>query len=299
MSGKDIAIALWVVFLWSTNLIVQKIAASEISIFLLSFLRVVLVFPLLLFYSKPPKSLWKYFLCGFFLLALYLILFGFGLKSTIGAGLSAFFLQTQVLFVILCCFLFLGEKPTGFQITGLFVSSIGVYLLQITSSPSEVPFTGVIFLLMSCVSFGVGIALSKKYKIGENMADITWLSMAASIPLFFSCLLFEGPVHSLEIIVNISSTAIFCILFATVLSTIWATYLWLNLLQRIPASFATPFMLLLPIFSNIISNLVLDENLSLFQIFAGFIIILGVIIAQGMHQRLSFLRFWVKNRIAS
>ena len=297
MTGRDVVIALWVVLLWSSNLIVQKIAVGHLSVFVLSFLRVGLVFPLLFFYPKPQKSLWKYFLCGFFLIALYLILLGFGLKSNIGAGLSAFFIQAQVFFIILCCFLLLGEKPTWFQVVGLVISFVGVYLLKTTSSPSELPLWGIVFLLMSCFSFGIGIALSKKYKIGGSMADITWLSMAAAVPLLLTCIIFEGPLQSFDIIAHMSSVAIFCILFATLLSTIWATYLWLSLLQRSPASSVAPFMLLLPIFSYIISYFVMGENLTIQQMIAGFVIILGVMFAQRIHQQIPLLLQWMKYKI--
>jgi O-acetylserine/cysteine efflux transporter len=299
MSGKDIGIALWVVLLWSSNLVVQKFAVDHLSIFVLSFLRVGLVFPLLFFYPKPYKSLWKYFLIGFFLIALYLTLFGLGLKSDIGAGLSAFFLQAQVLFVILCCFLMLGEKPTWFQVVGLFISFGGVYLLTATSDPSDVPFFGVVFLLAACASFGIGVAFSKKYKIGESMSDITWLSMTATIPLLFSCFLFEGPLQTFENVVHLSPTALFCVVFATLLSTIWATYLWLNLLQKFPASSVAPFMLLFPLFSNILSHIIMGENLTMIQMVSGFVITLGVMFAQGLHKRIPKLIYWVKNRVES
>jgi len=299
MSGKDIGIALWVILLWSSNLVVQKIAVDHLSVFVLSFLRVALVFPLVFFYPKPKKSIWKYFISGFFLIALYLTLFGFGLKSEIGAGLSAFFLQAQVLFVILCCFLLLGERPTWFQVAGLFISFGGVYLLTASSDPLDVPFSGVVFLLTACVSFGIGIAFSKKYKIGENMSDITWLSMAATIPLLFSCFLFEGPFQTFENVIHLSTTAVFCVIFATLLSTIWATYLWLNLLQKFPAPSVAPFMLLFPVFSNILSYIIMGENLTTIQMVSGCVITLGVMFAQGLHKRVPHLIYWVKNKVTS
>jgi len=299
MSGKDIGIALWVVLLWSSSLVVQKIAVAHLSVFVLSFLRVALVFPLLFLYPRPGKSLWKYFIAGFFLIALYLTLFGFGLKSEIGVGLSAFFLQAQVLFVILCCFLILGEKPAWFQCVGLFISFGGVYLLTTTSDPSDVPILGVVFLLMACVSFGIGVAFSKKYNIGESMADITWLSMVATLPLFLICIFFEGPVQTFDMVVHLSPMAIFCVIFAALLSTIWATYLWLALLQKAPASSVAPFMLLLPVFSNILSYMIMGETLTVIQMVSGFVIVLGVMFAQGLHQRLPILLYWIKNRVVS
>lgn len=297
MSGKDIGVALWVILLWSSNLIVQKIAVGHLSIFVLSFMRVALVFPLLFFYPKPEKRLWKYFIAGFFLIVIYLTLFGFGLKTEIGAGLSAFFLQAQVLFVILCCFLMLGEKPTWFQCVGLLIAFGGVYLLTATSDPSDVPFLGVIFLLAACVSFGIGVAFSKKYKIGESMSDVTWLSMVATLPLFLVCLLFEGPFQTVDILVHLSPVAFFCVIFATLASTIWATYLWLALLQKTPASSVAPFMLLLPVFSNILSHVIMGETLTMIQMVSGCVIILGVMFAQGIHQRIPTILYWLKKRI--
>jgi O-acetylserine/cysteine efflux transporter len=299
MSGKDIGIALWVVLLWSSNIVVQKIAVDHLSVFVLSFLRVALVFPMLYFYPKPNKSLWKYFLCGLFLIAIYLTFFGLGLKSEIGAGLSAFFLQAQVLFVILCCFLMLGEKPTWFQCIGLLISFGGVYLLTATSDPLDVPFLGVVFLLAACVSFGVGIAFSKKYKIGQSMSDVTWLSMVATFPLFLICLFFEGPIQTWDIMTHLSPMALFCVVFATLLSTIWATYLWLNLLQKFTASSVAPFMLLLPVFSNILSYIIMGETLTVVQMVSGFVIILGVMFAQGLHKQVPQLIYWVKSRVVS
>jgi O-acetylserine/cysteine efflux transporter len=297
MTRKDMAIALWVVMIWSLNLIVLKIAVFQLPILVLTFLRVALVFPLLFFFPKPEKSLWKYFLCGFFLLALYLLLFGLGLKSDIAVGLSAFFLQTHVLFVILCCFFILGEKPTWFQVTGLLISFVGVYLLKISSLPEQIPIEGIIFLLASCASYGIGIALAKKHKIGNSMSDVTWLSMAAAVPLFFVSIIFEGPLETFYDIIHMSLTVILCLIFATLFSTIWATYLWLSLLQKVPASSVAPFMLLLPIFSIILSYIFMGENVTSIQMISGGFIVLGVMFAQGLHQRIPLFLYWVKSRM--
>lgn len=283
MARKDIGIALWVVFLWATNLIAQKIAVTYMSIFVLTFLRVAVALPFLLLVPKPQKRLWKYMVCGFFLCALYLILFGFGLQTDIGAGLASFIIQFQVFFAILCCFLILGEKPTWFQIMGILVSVVGIYFLK-ESSSSEFPLLGIGLLVASCFSYGLGIALSKKYKIGETMGDVVWLSAVAVLPLLLSCFAFEGPVQTFELILNIPLLALYCVLFAGLFSTLWGSYLWLKLLHRTPASSVVPFMLLLPIFSNILSYVILGESLTSQQMLSGFIIIVGVMFAQGIHK---------------
>lgn len=291
-------IALFVVLLWSSNLIVQKIAVGHISVFVLSFLRIAFVFPLLFLYPKPLKSVWKYGVCGFFISALYLILFGLGLKTAIGAGLSSFVIQLQVFFAILCCFLILGEKPTWYQIVGIFISFLGVYFMKAASSVTEFPVAGVLLLVGACLSYGIGIAFSKKYKVGGSLADITWMSVTAVVPLLFTCLIMEGPVGTVDIIVHIPMIALICILYATVISTIWGTSLWLSLLQRAPAPVVLPFSLLIPVFSNILSNVTLGETLSGFQMVAGCIIILGVMFAQGLHQYIPSFTYWIRKKIA-
>lgn len=297
MTGKDISFAFLALLLGALNLIVLKIAVDHLSVFVLSFLRAALVFPLLFFYPKPEKSFWKYLLCGFFWSCLYFILSGFGLKANSGAGLSSFFLQAQVFFIILCCFLLLGEKPTLFQMIGVVISSMGIYLLS-TSSPANPLHISALFLLGSCFSFGLGIALSKKYKIGGSMSDITWLSIAAALPLLLGCFIFEGPVHTFDSIIHMSSAALYCVLFTVLVATLLVTYLWLSLFQRVPATSVASLMLLFPVFTNVLSNLIMEEHLSTLQIVSGFIIILGVMCAQGIHQRIFQLMYWIKKGIA-
>jgi O-acetylserine/cysteine efflux transporter len=128
------------------------------------------------------------------------------------------------------------------------------------------------------------------------MTDVTWLSMVAAVPLLFVCLIAEGPSQTFHSIIDISMTAILCIVFAVIFSTIWATYLWLTLLQKVPASSMTPFMLLLPVFSIILSYVFTGESVTPIQIMAGSFIILGVIFAQGLHQHILPLIDRVKNR---
>lgn len=295
MTRKDVAIALFALFLGSLNMIVQKIAVDHLSIYVLSFLRVALVFPLVFLYPKPQKSFWKYLLCGFFWSSLYLVLLGFGIKTNSGAGITAIFLQMQVFFIIICCFMISGEKPAWFQVMGIVISSVGVYLLSTSSSASPLHISA-LFLLGACFSFGLGVALSKKYKIGGSMSDITWLSMGGALPLLFACFIFEGPMTTFDNIINMSLIAFSCIIFTVIVATVWVTYLWLSLFQRAPSSSVASFMLLFPIFTYVLSNLITGEQLSWVQMLASIIIILGVMFAQGLHQRIPQLMNWIKKR---
>jgi O-acetylserine/cysteine efflux transporter len=286
MTGKDICIALWVTILWSGAIIAQKIALVQYSIFTWNFLRVAMILPFIFFFPKPRNNFLQYCLCGLFLFAIYPFFLGVGLQSGLGAGMTSFFLQTQVFFVILCGIVFLKEKPTWYQLVGIFISFVGVYFMKVSSSSLEAPLLGVLFLLSSGLFLGIGVVLSKKYQLGTNLSDIVWLSVASAGPLLLICFIAEGPQVTFDNIIQISPTVFLCLTFTSLFSIIWATYLWLTLLQRASIMAVTPFMLMVPIFVNIFSILLLGEKLSLLQIGSGFIIMLGVIFAQGAYMPL-------------
>lgn len=286
MTSKDICIALWVTVLWSGAIIAQKIALVQYSIFTWNFLRVAMVLPCILFFLKPPEKFLKYCLCSFFLFAVYPFFLGLGLQSSLGAGMTSFFLQTQVFFVILCGVFFLKEKTIWYQLVGLLISFVGVYFMKASSSALEAPLLGILFLLTSGLFLGIGVVLSKKYQLGTNLADVVWLSAASTGPLLLVCFIAEGPQVTFENIIHISLTVFLCLTFTSLFSIIWATYLWLALLQRVSITATTSFMLLVPIFVNVFSILFLGESLSLPQIGSGLIIIVGVILAQGFYPSL-------------
>ncbi len=295
MSFRDASIAVAVVLMWSLNLILQKIAVGYLSVFLIGFIRVSFVIPFLLLYPRPPEKLWRHAICGFCLIAFYLILFGFGLQTDIGASISAFVIQFQVFFVILCCYLFLGEKPHWYETLGILVACIGVYFLHTNSSPADLPILGSLLLIASCLSHGIGIALSKKFKLGSDMSNVVWLSVMAMPPLLISCLVFDGPSATIDAVINISPIALGCILFATLASTLWGTYLWIGLIQKLSGAAVAPFMLLIPIFSGVLSYFTFGETLTNQQLISGFFILLGVMVAQGFHKFTAYFSLKLKS----
>jgi O-acetylserine/cysteine efflux transporter len=243
--------------------------------------------------------MWHYTICGFFIFGLNFMLFGFGLQTSIAAGLASFVTQLQVFFGILACFLVLGEKPTWFQNVGLLVSFIGVYFLQMSSSAADFPLEGVGFLMAACISVGIGVALSKKYKVGGTLEDITWFAVTSAVLMLFACLVFEGPGETVDQLIHISPIGFCGALFGAVIGTVWGNYLWLRVMTRNQASSVFPFFLLIPIFSNLFSHIFLAERLSELQVMAGLTIITGLLFSQGIHQHVPLVIGWVKQRVTS
>lgn len=299
MSLKDTLIAVFVIFLWATSLIVQKIALEHISIYILSFLRLVSVVPLLLLYSKPAHSISKYFLAGLFWNAFNWLFIGFGLKSGVGPGLSSFLMQTNVLFGVLFCSLFLREKVTFIEVIGMAVAFFGAYLLTQAryGNTSDMPFLGILSILISAVCWGIGFTLLKKFKIGAGMADNVWLSIISIPSLLTIPFIIEGPQEAIYNFTHLSYIGVLCSIYVGLVSTVWAGYLWLSLAQRVSSLKQTPFMLLLPVFTCLLSALLLNETLTFSQITAGAVILTGVFIArfQFFFKKLHLVKYTKKD----
>ncbi|AIL12377.1 hypothetical protein IM40_00735 [Candidatus Paracaedimonas acanthamoebae] len=299
MSLKDTFIAIFVTFLWATSLIVQKIALGHISIYILSFLRLVSVVPLLLLYSKPIHPISRYFLAGLFWNALNWLFLGFGLKAGVGAGLSSFLIQTNILFGVLFCSFILREKVTPIEVAGMTIAFFGAYLLTQAryGNTSDMPFLGIASILISAVCWGIGFTLLKKFKIGAGMADNVWLSIISIPSLMTIPFIIEGPQEAIYNFTHLSYIGVLCSIYVGLVSTVWAGYLWLSLAQRVTSLKQTPFMLLLPVFTCLLSALLLDETLTFSQITAGAVILMGVFITrfQLLFKKFHLIKFLKKD----
>ncbi|OJX14073.1 MAG: hypothetical protein BGO77_01790 [Caedibacter sp. 37-49] len=284
MTFRDTLTAIFVVFLWSTSLLVQKFAVNHISIYVLGFLRLLTAVPLIFIYRRPAHPIWRYLLIGFFWNVLNFLFIGIGFKSGIGAGISSFLIQTNAFFGVFFCYVLLRENVHIIEIVGMFIASYGVYLLsQDSSTPLQgATLIGIISILLSSVCWGIGFTLLKKLKIGGTMSDNVWLSIVSAPSLFMIPFLLEGPQKASLEFSNLSFIGIACALYVGFVSTICASYLWLNLAHRVSTAQQAPFMLLLPIFTCALSILSMQEILTLSQLFAGGIILFGVFITRGV-----------------
>lgn len=301
MTLRDSVTAIFVVLLWSTSLLVQKFAATYISNYFLGFLRLLPAIPLLLIYRKPPHQLWRYLIVGFFWNILNFLFIGFGFKMGVSAGISSFLIQTNVFFGVLFCYLFLQEKVHLFEMVGMIISFYGIYLLTQDTSNTlhNNTMIGIISILLSSICWGIGFTLLKKMKIGATMADNAWLS-AISIPSLFAIILMsEGPQQTLIEVSHLSSIGIVCALYVGIISTLFASYLWLKLAHRITTSQQAPFMLLLPIFTCVLSSIFMQEMLTFNQLLAGVIILIGVFVTRcyPLLKRFKIDTFLIKLRV--
>lgn len=285
MLPKDILIAVGIILLWSINLLILKIFSPQISIDFFNLMRFLCCVPLLFFFRKPTLSFVKLLLICLFWNALNFFFLGMALQYGAKVGTIAFVYQTCSFFSVLFCFLLLQEKPKIHQLLGMSLSFGGVALLFGEGFLQQVihtadPWISILFVCCAAMSWGVGITLIKKYRLFSDVASTVWMTSMAALPMLGIIMLKGGTALLVESYALLTGPIILGILYACYVANLLGNCLFFGLLKKYPSATVTPFMLLLPLFSCLLSYCFLEERFGMVQILAFTVIMLGLIVNQ-------------------
>jgi len=286
MNLKDILIVLFVIFIWSINLVIQKIFSQKISLDFFNLLRFLSCVPLLLVFKRPSVAFLKILGVSLFWNVLTFFFVGLSLHSGTNIGTVSFVYQTCAFFGIFFCFLLLKEIPTISQIIGIVISFSGVALLfshaisQVSTEVNQIK--GVIFTLFAAMSWGMGATLIKKFKMPSDLNTNIWITGLATLPMLGMIYGQHDDTFWEKSYSALSSEILLGALYAGYIANLLGNCLWLSLLKKYPSSLVTPFMLLLPFFSSLLSYCFLEEKFTTLQLSAFFIIALGLSINQNL-----------------
>lgn len=278
MRAVHILLALCLVAIWGFNFVFIQFALKDMSAILLCVMRFFLASVPLLFFIKPPRTSW-YLLCAYGLLmfALQFLLLFWGMSNGVSAGLAGLLIQVQVFFSIFFATIVLKESIGRWQIIGACVSFAGVAVVFMHVG-GEVSVSGLFLIMAASMSWGMGSMVIKKIGPVHPMGLVVWGSFIACVPLFFLCVMIDGPTHMMMSLTHISTQGLLAVFYITYAST-WIGYgIWNWLLGRYPIATVVPFTFLVPFFAMLGSVLVFHEALQGWKIFAGLLVILGLII---------------------
>lgn len=283
--GKWILL-IFVQMLFAMNFVASKLVLKEMNAFELSFWRFFLsFFPLITFAllskSRPEikAPLSKVLAVGFLLTILLvgtgqtLFLKGLSYSSPESASVWA---TTIPLFGLFFSFFLEKRWPKKRQAIGFFLCFLAILNFQNLESFSmqSEGFLGNLFLSLSCLSMGLGIAVNKRF---IDMIDPLWGSL---VFFFFGPLLlipltnFETPINGVlqgELLVPF----LYCVLGATTL-----TYFLNNLLfKKHPADIIALFIFLQPAFACFFSFLVFGSVITVKMIISFVILSIGLFLA--------------------
>ncbi len=271
---------LLVVFLWAGNFIAISFLVKEIEAYTALVLRLTLVslllFPALL---KLPSLKDFYYLC---LTSIVLVPGHFGLlflslELTKSVGAISVILQIAIPFSILLSWFIYKDKASGLRIFGLLVSFIGIIALLFDPSLLQSQISFFIALASACC-LGLYFILVKKIKEVSSISLIAWIS-TLGIPMMY-CLMLLNNQSITSLIESFSkieqSITYYAFLYTVLASSILAHSIWAYLVKTQDISFISPFLLLVPMVSIILSAIFLNEILSFSFILLSSIIIAGI-----------------------
>ena len=274
---------------WAGNFTIAKFAYLEnIPPNTLAFLRWCLVWIILFPFTyreifklknKIRKNLSVFSILGFTSVCIFTSFTYNALNYTQVINASLFNTAIPVT-IILVCFLLKIEKTNIFQLSGLFISVLGI-LAIITRLDLGILLSlnfnkGDLFMLGAIIAWGIYSAYLRKINF-----DVSLLALVHIICTFG--LAFLLPLFILDIIqgktIEISNNLFYILVYIALFPSIGSYYCWAGAVAIIGANRAGIFLSLIPLFSTIFAILFYDEKFLFFHLIGSILIILGLFLS--------------------
>ncbi|HCP54162.1 MAG: EamA family transporter [Pseudomonadaceae bacterium] len=284
--GRGVAVfcLLVAMALWGSSFIALKLAFAELPTMWVIFARMLLGSLIFLLAWRWRGRIeyrqgdWKYLLglaaCE---PCLYFIFEALALQNT-SASQAGMITALLPLLVAVGAYAFLRERITRTTLAGFIVAVVGAVWLSLAGSANEHasnPLLGNFyeFLAMVCA---MGYTLLLKHLSGRYSAFILTAMQAFIGALFFLPLaVAQAPFPE-----QVSAQGIGALLYLGIIVTVGAYGLYNFGVSRLPASQASGFINLIPVFTLIFAMLFLGESLNVTQIFAAVLVFAGVALSQ-------------------
>lgn len=296
MSVKDILLSVLVMLIWGAQVTAVKIAELDVPPFFMLSLRFALIALILLPFC--PRINKKNFY-SIMLIAVFSSIIHFGCLyagiQLVKASTSAILYQLSSIFTIILAILFLKEKLTASTAFGVSISLLGILLLFGGLNTHENIYGGALIILAS-LAFAIGTTLIKKLGPINALLLNGWSALFAVVPLLIVSLSTENV--NMEMISLISLKSWIAFFYITLVGGVLSFFVWFQLINRNKISKLAPFTLLTPVFAVGVSQIVLDEVLSIRFLSCAFIVLLGVMLGQfGLPDKLKL--FFSKIKFSS
>ncbi|MGP8305554.1 EamA family transporter [Vibrio sp. YIC-376] len=284
MSLRDRLLALTIVLVWGVNFVVIKVGLQGMPPLLLAGLRFALVaFPALLFIPRPKVPLKWIVAYGLTISFGQFALLFWALNVGLAAGLASLLLQAQAFITLGFGVLLLKEKIRVHNAIAVVTAAGGIYLLAAAQHDGAASLTGLTLILIlgaaTCWALGniTNKVIMQNYAV-PTMSLIVWSALVPFSAFAITSYFIEGPEVIQSSLANMQWHNLFSIVYLSLLATIVGYGGWSYLLSRYATALVAPLSLLVPVFGLLSAWVLLDENLSLYQVIGVFVIALGLVI---------------------
>ena len=285
MRANPHSVLVFVMFLWTSGLVVSKSAASFMTPFELSFSRWVICSLILLIFcytkignhiSTIRGNFSKLFVLGF-LLAMGSTFLIWSVDSTTVFNASLLGASQPLITLIMALVIGL-ESTSRIQYLGILLGLMGVVVL-ITEASSDLIANfrfnlGDVLVLAAVLFYSLYTVCLVKWRLQlPSYIIMTTSSVSASLILFPLTISHSGFAF---IDLWFDPIAILIIFFMAVFPTALATSLWNRAVINIGANKASVFINLMPVFGALASILIFDDRFKLFHFYGTILVVIGV-----------------------
>jgi len=271
---------------WSFSFIWTRIGLESFQPITLISLRLILATVFLYVFAKitgkfkrlEKRDLKIFLLLAFFEPFLYYVGETYGL-TLVEPTLASVIISTIPVFAPVFAFIFLREKISILNFIGIVISILGVYLVvHQPAGDSSTQFKGIALILLAVFSAICYAIILRKIPVKYSATNIvlyqSLLSLLYFIPTF---LIVDFPTIQH---ISISFASVQALLLLTIFASVIAFVMFADSVRVIGVARAQIFVNLIPVFTAVLSWILLREKLNSIQWVGIFIVIIGLFISQ-------------------
>lgn len=269
--------------IWGSSFLFLRIASPEFGPIFLIEMRVasglIVLLPICLLLGKIQelKENWKMiFILSLSNMTIPFCLFAYSALN-MGAGILSIINATVPFFTAIIAFLVYQQRMTRYGLIGLMVGFMGVAVLVFDPSESSGVTNDLAIpsALFACVLYGVALNI-----VSHKLQGVSGISITTGALFFSTIVLIPFAVIERPEVMPQGSVW-FSVLALGVVCTGFGYILFYRLIARIGSQQAIMTTYLIPIFSILWGNLFLSESITLFMIFGGMLVLMGVGMTTG------------------
>ncbi|HCG7661727.1 DMT family transporter [Vibrio parahaemolyticus] len=273
------------VMIWGGNSIVNKMAASTIEPSAMSFYRWFVAMVLLTPFCLPAVIKQRHVIRPYLTKLAFLALLGMVLNQSLGyyAGLTttasnmALITSLVPLISVFLSVPLLGKSVSMLSIVGGVISLGGLAFMlghgDVTYILHQDMTQGDSLMLLAALVYAAYCVLLKRWKMPFNSLTLVYMQG------FFSVIMLTPLWLSSEQLLP-SQEALPLIAYAGIAASIFAPLMWVKAIDLIGADSSAMFMNLMPVVSVALASTLLGEEIHVYHIIGGLMVISGVILSQ-------------------
>ena len=284
LAGRDLALLVFMNFIWGLNLIASKIGVGEFPPIFFTALRFgslgLFLVPMLRIHRGQMTNLFAaVMLTG---PAAFALLFA-GIFLTEDAATVAVASQMGVPFSTLMSIWFLGETIRWRRTLGIVLAFGGIVIISF--DPRVLAYwEGLALVVASSFVSALGLIFLKRLKGIRPLELQAWVALVGGSILMLLSLILEG--GQMSAVRSATWEGWAALFFTTVMSSLIAHTAWYYLVGRYPVTSLSPITLLSPLFGIFFGVTLLDDQLTARMLAGGAVTLIGVLIVVLREKRI-------------